>query len=62
MAGLLGERLVQDQLDALVSAQGEDGGWQVTWPAWTPAAGLEWRAWETVRALRVLRAHGRWPE
>ena len=37
----------------------DDGGWTVTFPAFTEAAGLEWRAWATVQALRVLRAYGR---
>lgn len=46
-------------LDALAAAQRDDGGWQVGWPAWTPAAGLEWRGWATVRALALLRAYGR---
>jgi hypothetical protein len=35
------------------------GGWTVNFPAWTEAAGLEWRAWVTVHNLGVLRAYGR---
>jgi hypothetical protein len=46
-------------LDALVAAQQEDGGWTVDFPAWTPAAGLEWRAWQTLSRLLTLRAYGR---
>ncbi|CRK58112.1 hypothetical protein [Alloactinosynnema sp. L-07] len=46
-------------LDALASAQGQDGGWRVRWPAWTPVTEFEWAGWMTVHALKTLRAHGR---
>jgi len=46
-------------LDALAAGQEDDGGWPVPWPIWTPITGLEWRGHRTVRALTVLRAHGR---
>jgi hypothetical protein len=46
-------------LDALAAAQGEDGGWRVRWPAWTPVTEFEWAGWMTVHALKTLRAHGR---
>ncbi|EYF01388.1 hypothetical protein [Chondromyces apiculatus] len=53
------ERLIEAHLDALVGEQAEDGGWTVGWAAWTPAAGLEWRAIQTLERLKVLAAHGR---
>src|SRR5262249_46389723 len=36
---------LEAQLDTLIAAQGEDGGWPVPREVWTPAAGPEWRAW-----------------
>jgi hypothetical protein len=56
---LFSEKQIAGHLDALAAAQQDDGGWLVGWPAWTPAAGLEWRGWATVRALAILGAYGR---
>jgi hypothetical protein len=56
---LFSETQIAAHLDALAAAQQDDGGWLVGWPAWTPAAGLEWRGWATVRALAILSAYGR---
>jgi hypothetical protein len=53
--------LIEAQLDALEADQGEDGGWDFTWPAWNPAAALEWRGMVTLDALTTLRAYGRLP-
>jgi hypothetical protein len=50
---------VERDLDALEQAQQEDGGWTVAWPAWNPAASIEWRGIATVEALKTLRANGR---
>lgn len=46
-------------LDYLVAAQQADGGWNISWPAISPACELEWRGWVTLNALRALQAHGR---
>jgi hypothetical protein len=51
--------LVERHLEGLAGGQQEDGGWTFAWPAWSPAAALEWRGFVTVEALRVLRANGR---
>jgi len=56
---LFSDAVIEAQLDALVAAQEPDGGWPINWPAWTPAAGIEWRGWATVEALQTLRAYGR---
>jgi hypothetical protein len=48
-------------LDHLAAAQRDDGGWMFNWPAWSPAAELDWRGSLTVDALMVLRANGRLP-
>lgn len=56
---LFSDAVIDAHLDALVAAQGPDGGWPINWPVWTPAAGIEWRAWATIAALQTLRAYGR---
>jgi hypothetical protein len=50
---------VKAHLDHLAQGQRDDGGWTFNWPAWSPAAELDWRGFLTVDALRVLRANGR---
>ena len=56
---LFDDDVIAAHLDHLVASQQPDGGWNVSFPAWTEAAGLEWRAWATVHSLTVLRAYGR---
>jgi len=56
---LFDDDVIAAHLDHLVASQQPDGGWDVSFPAWTEAAGLEWRAWATVHNLTVLRAYGR---
>jgi hypothetical protein len=56
---LFSDEVVEAHLDHLLAAQRPDGGWTVNFPAWTEAAGLEWRAFSTVHNLGVLRAYGR---
>ena len=56
---LFDDHLIAAHLDHLAAAQQPDGGWNVNFPAWTEAAGLEWRAWATVHNLTVLRSYGR---
>lgn len=51
--------VIERHLDALAAAQNADGGWNVSWPDWNPAAALEWRGVATVHALKLLRANGR---
>ena len=50
---------VKAHLDHLAQAQRDDGGWTFNWPAWSPAAELDWRGFLTVDTLRVLRANAR---
>jgi len=56
---LLDPRTIEADLDRLEAEQRDDGGWDVDWTHWSPAGGLEWRGWATVRAVRILRANGR---
>jgi hypothetical protein len=59
LRALLTPAAIEADLDRLEAEQHEDGGWDVDWAHWSPAGGLEWRGWATVRALRILRANGR---
>lgn len=56
---LLDPQTIETDLDRLAAEQHDDGGWDVDWTHWSPAGGLEWRGWATVRAVRILRANGR---
>jgi hypothetical protein len=50
---------IDAHLDVLAAGQQDDGGWTFPWPAWCPAAELDWRGYVTIEALKVLRANGR---
>ncbi|WP_067806586.1 hypothetical protein [Actinomadura formosensis] len=51
--------VIDAELDALIGAQGEDGGWDIAFPSWTPVTRPEWRGFTTVERLLTLRAYGR---
>jgi hypothetical protein len=55
----LAPEVVTADLDRLAADQRDDGGWDVDFAAYSPAAELEWRGYATVHALTVLRANGR---
>jgi hypothetical protein len=59
LRALLDPRAVEADLDRLEAEQLHDGGWDVDWAHWSPAGGIEWRGWATVRALRILKRNGR---
>ncbi|CCH28603.1 hypothetical protein ABZ816_34920 [Actinosynnema sp. NPDC047251] len=52
------DELARD-LDELVAARQDDGGWTFPWPVWTPVTEFEWRPIVTIEALLTLRAYGR---
>ena len=52
---LFDERAVAADLRRLAAQQQPDGGWPVTFSAFSPAAALEWRGYATVQAMTVLR-------
>lgn len=56
---LFSDEIIKEHLDALASAQQEDGGWQFNWLAWNPTTALEWRGIMTIEALVTLRAYRR---
>jgi hypothetical protein len=51
--------VVDADLDRLAAGQRDDGGWDIDFRPYSPAAALEWRGYATVEAVGVLRAHGR---
>jgi hypothetical protein len=51
--------VVAAELDRLERAQEPDGGWRVDFASYSPVAELEWRGYQTVKAVRILRANGR---
>ncbi|GAB3074269.1 hypothetical protein [Nocardioides zeae] len=57
--GLFTADQVAADLDRLEAGQQDDGGWTFDWLAWSPGQSAEWRGLVTLRALRVLAAHGR---
>jgi hypothetical protein len=56
---LFSDQDIAAHLDHLAAGQRDDGGWTFNWPAWSPAAELDWRGSITVTALATLRANGR---
>ncbi|MET0237651.1 MAG: hypothetical protein ABW224_23635 [Kibdelosporangium sp.] len=52
---LFSPQVIESELTRLADQQQEDGGWRVDFDSYSPAAALEWRGYETVRAVSVLR-------
>ena len=50
---------IEGDLDRLEQGQQDDGGWLVEWQPASPGAAFEWRGTLTLRAIALLRAHGR---
>jgi len=55
---LVAPDLIAADLRRLADGQREDGGWTVDFASYSPAATLEWRGYQTVRALTILRRNG----
>ncbi len=53
--------VVAADLDRLAAGQRADGGWDVDFVAYSPAAALDWRGYATIRSLTILQANGRLP-
>jgi hypothetical protein len=51
----ISEEAVAADLERLDGAQQEDGGWEVDYASYSPAAALEWRGHATVRAVTILK-------
>jgi hypothetical protein len=52
---LFGKDVIDADLDHLAAGQQPDGGWTVTFSAFSPAGALEWRGYATVQAVATLR-------
>lgn len=50
---------INANLEAIIGEQQEDGGWDISFDATTPACRLEWRGWVTLSRMKTLRAYGR---
>lgn len=55
---LFDETVVARELDRLASQQESDGGWHTDFDSASPIAALEWRGYQTVWAVAVLRKNG----
>jgi hypothetical protein len=55
---LLRGDVVEADLARLAGEQQPDGGWEVGFASYSPAAAVEWRGYATVGALTVLRDNG----
>ena len=56
--GLISADVIAAELERLAAQQRPDGGWEVDFTSYSPAAALEWRGHATVRALSVLAGNG----
>lgn len=56
--GLFSDAVIQADLERLLAAQKDDGGWSISWPPVSQTVELEWRGWNTVQALYALKAYG----
>ncbi|MBO2463626.1 hypothetical protein [Actinomadura violacea] len=56
---LFAPEVVAAELDRLERGQEVDGGWRVDFASYSPIAELEWRGYQTVKAVSILRANGR---
>ena len=55
---LFSKEAVEADLQRLVDQQQDDGGWVVDFSSYSPAAGLEWRGYATVKNIQILQRNG----
>ena len=56
---LFRDEVVAAELKRLDEEQQDDGGWRVDFASYSPAAGLEWRGYTTVKAVSILTRNAR---
>ena len=56
---LFDDSLIDLHLDMLAAQQQPDGGWHISWPAISPASGLEARCIVTINTIKTLKAYDR---
>ena len=54
---LFAPEVIDAELTRLAQQQRPDGGWEVDFASYSPAAALDWRGHATVRAVTILRSH-----
>ncbi|GAA3535004.1 hypothetical protein GCM10022222_18250 [Amycolatopsis ultiminotia] len=54
---LFAPEVIEADLTRLATGQQPDGGWQLDFASYSPAAALEWRGYATVGAISLLRAN-----
>jgi len=54
---LFDDPLIDLHLDMLAAQQQPDGGWQISWPAISPASELEARCVVTINTIKTLKAY-----
>jgi hypothetical protein len=52
---LFSSDVIERDLERLAAGQQDDGGWEVDFASYSPAASLEWRGHATVRAVTILK-------
>jgi hypothetical protein len=55
---LFSAEVIEKDLERLAQDQRDDGGWEVDFASYSPAASLEWRGHATVRAVTILKRNG----
>ena len=55
---LFSDTLIAAELERLAAEQQADGGWTVDFVSYSPQAAIEWRGYQTVRAVSILRGDG----
>ena len=50
---------IESDLQALIAAQQDDGGWPINWPPVSTASEAEWRGIKTVENLLILKHYGK---
>ena len=55
---LFAPEIIAADLQHRVDEQQPDGGWEVDFASYSPAAALEWRGYTTVRAVSILLNNG----
>jgi hypothetical protein len=52
---LFSAEVIEKDVERLAAGQRDDGGWEVDFASYSPAATLEWRGHATVRAVTILK-------
>jgi len=56
---LFSDEQIETDLQALISAQQDEGGWPINWPPVSTASECEWRGVKTLENLLILKHYGK---